>query len=174
MTNEPVLPANKEELIERITSTRQRLDSYLESLSNEDLTGPADEAGWTPKDHIAHLAIWEQSMVGLLEGTRRNEIFGVSKDLYDSHDVDAINAEIQQQHASKSMEDVFTMYRDAHFELMTLIDRLSFEDLNRPYSYYVPDEPGEVTEEPILHWILGNTEHHFQLHQDYIAQILDR
>jgi hypothetical protein len=51
----------KAELLERIEAGFQEINQYLDSLTETQLTQPTDAAGWTAKDHVIHMAIWEDS-----------------------------------------------------------------------------------------------------------------
>ena len=67
-------PRNKAELEASIDHWWDALQAVIGRYTEAELTGPTDAAGWTVKDHLAHLAAWERSMVFLFEGkaaTRR-------------------------------------------------------------------------------------------------------
>src|SRR4051794_1166729 len=87
----------KVELLRRMQAGWDELNRYIASLSDQQLTGPTDAAGWTVKDHLIHLAIWEDSVFGILEGLARHDYMGVDQEIWESGDFDRINAVIQQR-----------------------------------------------------------------------------
>jgi len=75
-------PRTKVELEHRLDQSFSRLERRFEVLDARQLEGPTDPAGWTAKDHLAHLAAWERSMVHLLQGRPRHEGLGVEEAVY--------------------------------------------------------------------------------------------
>jgi hypothetical protein len=57
----------KTALIEEIESAWTKLHSYLAELSETQLTEIADHEGWTVKDHLTHIAAWEESVVSFFQ-----------------------------------------------------------------------------------------------------------
>jgi len=49
----------KAELITRINQGWDDFTTYLKTIEPEYFTIPTDAAGWTAKDHVMHLAVWE-------------------------------------------------------------------------------------------------------------------
>ena len=54
------------ELLSRTKLGWDSLQAYIKSLTPEQLTVPTDPAGWTVKDHLIHLAVWEDGIVAVL------------------------------------------------------------------------------------------------------------
>lgn len=52
----------KDELLIRIEQGWNEFQAYIQTLSAAQLAGPTDAAGWTAKDHIMHLAVWEDGI----------------------------------------------------------------------------------------------------------------
>src|SRR6185369_5983399 len=88
--------------------------AFLKPLTVEQLTQPTDDAGWTAKDHIIHLAAWENGIVAVLEGQSRCEAMGVDEATWRGGDVDKINAAIQQRYKDMSLEDVAETLSNVH------------------------------------------------------------
>jgi uncharacterized protein (TIGR03083 family) len=162
---------DKADLIARIDPAWNELISTIESKTGEQLTGPTDDGGWTARDHIAHLAAWENSMVFLLQGKARHEGLGVSESTYFTGDEDEINDAIFQRVKSLSLADARARLTDVHQQMLALLDTLTDDDLQKPYSHYLPNEPGRDDGSPIINRVYGNTAHHFDLHGEYIDRI---
>jgi hypothetical protein len=172
MTVSETLPRNKAELESRITSSWSQLEQTIDSLTEEQLTEPRDPAGWSAKDHLAHLAAWERSMVYLLQNQPRHEGLGVEESVYLESEEDDINAVIQQASKDLSLGEVLTLLRTTHEQLRELVSAMSDEDLQQTYSHFLPDEPGRDDGNPILWRISGNTDSHFDAHRGYIEAIV--
>lgn len=164
------MPADKSELLERIRRDRSELEAAIASMSNEQLSAVPAGGSWSVKDHLAHLAAWEQSIVALLQGKQRHEGLGIDNSVYMNDDIDEINRSIYELHRNASVEQVLENFHRSHQSLMQLIERMSDDDLQKPYSHYLPDEPGEDTGSPIVRWIIGDTYEHYAEHLETIRQ----
>jgi hypothetical protein len=142
---------------------------YLNTLTPEQLTIPTDAAGWTAKDHVIHLAVWEDSIIPMLEGKRRDEAMGIDKEVWKRHDFDEINGVIQQRHKAMPLPEVKQTFSDFHKRVLEKIETLTDEDLARPYNYFQPKSTQDAT---IIQWIAGNTFEHYADHTPWIAAIV--
>ncbi|HEY4670366.1 MAG TPA: DinB family protein [Tepidiformaceae bacterium] len=157
------------EVLSRIRERRAELDALVSALDPASMTHPGPD-GWTPADHLAHVAAWEQSLVALLAGTPRHAALGVSVETYDAGP-DAVNIEVHRLHAGRTLDEVMSFYRRAHEEVIAAVARLSDSDLTRTYSSFQPDEPGDDSGAPIVGWILGNTADHYDEHIEWIRRL---
>ena len=82
------------ELVSRMQKGWDDFQAYLKTLTLEQVTQPTDAAGWTVKDHIIHLATWEDGVYALLEKQPRHEQMGLDKALH--HQLGAPHTEIRQ------------------------------------------------------------------------------
>lgn len=169
---EQATPRNKAELEQRIEQSWARLKQTIESPTEDQMTGPTDAAGWTARDHLAHLAAWERSMVYLLQGQPRHEGLGVEESVYLEGSEDEINAVIREASKGLALSEVRAVLRATHEQLLTLVSSMSDEDLRKTYSQFLPDEPGGDDGEPIMARISGNTDSHFDTHRGYIEKIV--
>ena len=172
MTEPGALPQDKAELERRIDSSWASLEGTIGGLSEQQLTEPRDPAGWSAKDHLAHLAAWERSMVYLLQNQPRHEGLGVTESVYLECGEDDINAAIQQASSDLALSEVLALLRTTHEQLRGLVSAMSDEDLHQTYSHFLPDEPGRDDGDPILWRISGNTDTHFDSHRRYIETIV--
>ena len=159
----------KAELLKSMHDGWAEFQAYLDSLAPADFTTNTDAAGWTAKDHVMHLAVWEDGIWALLEKQSRREQMGLDEATWQSGDYDRMNAVIQQAHRDKSLDEVFDAFRDVHRRLIAKIESMRDDDLQQPYRTYQPDADRE---EPVIQWIAGNTYEHYAEHQPYIARII--
>src|SRR5262249_47676404 len=140
------------------------------SLTYEQVTIPTDPAGWTAKDHIAHVAIWEDSLNALLEKQPRRQHMGIDdQQAWDNYDWDKVNAIIQQHYHNISISDLRVLFFGIHDRLLKHIQSMSDSDLQRPYKDF---EPGSTLENPVIHWLIIDTYPHYDEHKDYIGVIV--
>ena len=104
-------------VIAPIQKSWSELDALVGQLGDEGLmlTG-AD--GWAVKDHLAHIAAWEASLIGLFEGSDRAAAMGIAAS--DDDGTDAINAAIWSLHRDKTPQQAVTYFRETHAALMRL------------------------------------------------------
>jgi uncharacterized protein (TIGR03083 family) len=94
------------ELVIAIERAWRPYQEYIRNLTPDQLEGPTDGAGWTVKDHIAHVAAWEGGIRALLQGEPRHEGMGITEDDLALGDVDEINERIRQAHAGVPAEEI--------------------------------------------------------------------
>lgn len=167
-------PTSLPEVKEWIARHREPLVELVDNLPAAQRDELRNPAGWSAKDHIAHLTMWERSMVYLLNGRPRHEGLGVDRDLYLGHDIDAINYAIYRQHRNRDWEAVRTEFDAVHADLLATLDEVGWDGLMRPYAHYAPDEPGDRGDEPVGFWIAGNTYLHYDQHRGWIEELLER
>jgi hypothetical protein len=162
---------SKAELLAQIQKAWDDFHIYLNTLTPEQLTIPTDAAGWTAKDHVIHLAVWEDSIIPMLDGKRRDEAMGIDKEVWKRHDFDEINAVIQQRHKAMSLPEVMQTFSDFHQRVLEKIGTMTDEDLARPYNYFQPKSSQDAL---VIQWIAGNTFEHYVDHKPWIAAIVEK
>ncbi len=163
-------PISKAELLGRIRASRSALETAILSMNEEQLTRPGP-SGWAVKDHLAHLAAWEQGVADLLRGRPRITGMGLTDEQVRGKSEDEINALIYQAHAGMSLSQVMGEFRDAHRSMLQALDTLRDADLYKPYASFVRDGSSD-RQDPVLIWITGNTCDHFDQHLGWIKEML--
>lgn len=160
----------RENLLRRMELSWNELQTYLASLTAEQLTRPTDAAGWTAKDHIIHLAMWEKAGLALLEGKSKRESMNVTPETWEQGD-DAINAVIQQRYHAMPLDEVMQTLRQNHERMLKKLDTMTEADLLLPYRHYQPDS---IEERPIIWSAIGDTILHYRDHMPWIAAIVGK
>ena len=93
------------------------LDGTVRSLSERDLTEVRDPAGWSAKDHLMHVALWERSLLATADGAPRHAALGVDPSTDGSEDYDAINAAIFQATRHRPLPEVLDTLAAAYAEM---------------------------------------------------------
>lgn len=162
-------PRNVEELVARIEAAWNTLDAQIARYPEDVITGPTDAAGWTIKDHLAHLTAWEASVMGIIrDGQPQNETMRVDRALWEAGDLDAINEQVRLQTANDSLAQVMEAGRPTHRDLLSALDAITPERLQQRWTDGVEDGSDAPT---ILEKVIGNTVEHYPEHGEWIAAI---
>ena len=124
--------------------------------------------GWTVKDHLAHVAAWEHSLLALIEGRDRFAGMGVREPVEEN--TDSINEAVRKLHENDSADEALGYFRDSHAQLVAGLEKLSDADLQKPYSHYQPSDPDQ--KRPVVDWVGGNTYEHYAEHVAWINQLI--
>ncbi len=158
----------KAELLQRLQTGWAELNRFADSLTAQQLTGPTDAGGWTVKDHLIHLAIWEESVIALLDGGSRSRAMGVDEQFWVRGDWDGMNAVVQQRYHALSLADARRMQAEIHQRLLDKIEALSDGDLHRPYADYQSGSDGQG---PVIDSVAEASYRHYAEHRPWMEAI---
>lgn len=166
----------KSDLIDALNEAQEQLESFLNTLTTEQMTNAQDAAGWSVKDHLAHLIAWQNGMTALLQFQPRWPAMGLTDEFVQQHegDYDAINQRVITPYRDKPADTILALRMESDTQFRQTLDGLSDEQLRRPYSHYQPNEPGEETDEPIMNWVAANSALHIIEHLPWMKRIMAR
>ena len=153
--------------ISRIEAGWKRLGELVNQVEDAAGLNKVGADGWTVKDHLAHVAAWEHSLLALIEGHDRERAMGLSGAV---EGMDNVNEAIRKLHQTDTPDEALDYFRDSHARLVSALGKLSDADLQKPYSHYQPADPDEKG--PVVGWVAGNTYEHYAEHIDWINQLL--
>lgn len=168
MTEEETLPQTTAALLDRIDGAWARLQATMQALDETQLLA-AGVDGWSVKDHMAHVAAWERSLIALLEGRDRQAALGVPGG--DDQSEQALNAAIRDRYAHLSLGEVQRLMEETHAHVRSLVERMGDADLVRPYESFQPRATHDRRQDPVIYWIAGNTFGHYEEHRSWIASM---
>jgi uncharacterized protein (TIGR03083 family) len=160
----------RNEVVDRTERSWRELDDLIGGLGSAELQTPVAD-GWTVKDHLTHLAVWEDSLLALLEGRDRAAAMGVPG--LGEAGTEAINAAVFEQHRDDTPEEALSRFRSTHRRLLDKLQELGDRDLSLPYSHFQPDADDADHQRPVVGWIEGNTFEHYEEHLAYIRASLN-
>src|SRR5215218_6258148 len=134
----------KDDLLYHLKADRQQLEDVIGPLTEEELTRPGPE-GWSVKDHLAHIVVWEKSGLALLAGEDRAAAVGIDWELYENGEIDVQNDVVYQQQKDRSLDDVLAEFRQVRAKTIEAVSTLSDDDLRKPYSAFQPGDPNNET-----------------------------
>ena len=92
----------------------EALDKTVKGLSPRELTDVRDPAGWSAKDHLMHVALWEQALLARVDGRPRYETLGLDASTEGSDDWDTLNAQIFARTRGRAAADVLQALETTH------------------------------------------------------------
>jgi hypothetical protein len=153
---------SKAELLRRIEARWGKLQDLLAALVPADWERPLGD-GWPVKVHVAHLADWEASLLGLLGKGSRADAMGIPEELWSRHDVDATNQFMADRALALPAWECRDRLEETHARVVEVLEGMTEAELLQPYAHYQPGEvPGSTA--PVVGWVVGNTFGHFDEH----------
>lgn len=161
---------NKTEVLHRIDDGWRRLTELVEGIDPTTFVQPVKD-DWSPKDHVAHVAAWEEFLLAILEKRDRHRSMGVG-DLR-GKETDEINDAVFQARRHLAPDEVRTVLAETHRIVRAAIESLSDADLQRPRSDFQPadSEDGESGDESLLNEIEWNTWGHYEKHIAWLTAL---
>lgn len=166
MTNEQWIPGDKKELMAAIEREWKALMDVVAKLDETKMTTP-DAGGWSPKDNLAHISEWMNSLVGFhLDRRPAHEVMRLPKEATETWDMDIINPLLFERNRDRSTQDVLDELKQVYLMLYNKLEAMTFEDLLKPRHAEDPEK------RPVLLWVLGDTADHFAEHRQTIEKNL--
>jgi hypothetical protein len=166
MAEEEWVPGNKDELMSAIKREWKLLMEVVDRLDEQKMTA-IDEGGWSPKDNLAHLTEWMNSLMGYhMDKRPAHEVMRLSEEQAKGWDMEVINPVLFERNKNRLVEDIMDELKQTYEKLVAKLDAMSFEDLMKPRHANDPEK------RPLLMWVLGDTTEHFSEHRETIEKML--
>ena len=166
MADEEWVPGSKAELMSAIRREWKLLMDLVGRLDEQKMTAP-DEGGWSPKDNLAHLSEWMNSLMGYhIDRRPPEEVMNLTPEQTKDWDMEIINPVLYARNKDRSIADVMDELKLTYEKLLAKLEGMSFEDLLKPRH---PDDPEK---RPLLMWVLGDSSDHFAEHRRVIERML--
>ena len=152
----------KTELLEKLEQSRADFLELLEPLTEDELLEPVLAGGWTVKDVLVHLMLWEAELIKLLFQTQQGRT--PQTILNGDEPEDKINARWYAQHKDRELEQALKDFDTIRDQTIRRVETFSDKDLTDPKRY--PWLKGE----PLWQWIVESTVEH---EEEHIPEIRD-
>ncbi len=151
---------NKPELLDALARDWGELESLIASLDEATMLTPQLDDGWSVKDVLAHIAVWEARCASWLESVAR----GITPERPEVKDVDASNAHDYAAAKDATLASVLQQSRDAHAAMVHAVEALSEADLADETRFGWPT------------WQMAssNSDEHYREHIEQIRALLAR
>jgi hypothetical protein len=158
------------QLCRNIDADWAKLEASLANLNEEQLFQICDEHGWNIKDHLAHIAHWEEVLLFMFYGISYEESQRIPWGKYPVFD--DVNEAMRRQWVDFSPNFILKRINRVHRHLMEKLSPLSEEDLRTPVkqffsSIWIP----EYEQRNIAEFIRAHTDTHYQDHTAWIEQM---
>ena len=166
MADEEWIPGSKAELISAIRREWKHLMDVVQKLDEQKMTTP-DEGGWSPKDNLAHLSEWMNSLMGYhIDKRPPEEVMRLTPEQAEGWDMEIINPVLFERNKDRPIQDVLDELKQTYERLLAKLDAMPFEDLLKPR------HADDLEKRPLLMWVLGDTTDHFVEHRETIEKML--
>jgi hypothetical protein len=168
------LPRDKQDLEQQIDAARAALEAVFDTHDETQLTEVRDDAGWSARDHLHHIAAWEDFEIARERGAGAYAIFGLpDKASYDAlvarePDFRAINEQVRQHGKDLSLAAVRAYARQSRATAKALLATFTDEGLRRL------SNPADPTSDTFMAIVAGNSYEHDDEHRSYIEALLER
>jgi len=165
-------PKTTAEILSLVDQAWHALEDSVTRLKPAQLTDVRDPAGWAVKDHLMHVAAWEDALLARLTGRPTHEALGLDEATL-GQDEDTENAAIFARHRHRPLTEVLDAFRASHRAIRARLAALGNEAVAGSVADIVPPSP-KRDESPAAAWIAGNTWEHYAAHQAWIQDLVDR
>lgn len=160
------------DLLRSIDSSWAQLEPFLAGLTEKQAI-MQDDQGWTVRDHVTHMAVWEESVAVLFDGKPRHEALGIDEAFYAEASFDEINEIIRKRTQSMPLGQALAEWKRAHHELMARVRSLSEDELTRRVRDFFP-QAARTDDRLVIDFLHENTAAHIDEHFPWMRAIVSR
>ena len=168
-------PTTKQELLDQAERAHQDMMRFLAALSDEEKTAPILDEGWSIKDSLAHLIVWEKMTMDWIGRSARGEEVKrfIPGFIYETDDqrvpvMEKLNEHLYEESKRRPLDDVMQDFRATHRVMLNFIESLDERDI------FDPDRFAWRKGSPAFDALAGNTYEHYDEHKGWMAQGLKR
>jgi uncharacterized protein (TIGR03083 family) len=158
----------KAELLAKIRAERERFEATLAEVDEARMTEPGVVSGWSVKDILAHIAVWEGRMVGWLAEISRGEVPEALAPGQTWDDLDQLNEQTYLENRDRPLAEVLAEFAASFRRASDAVEAAPEEMLLDPDRY--PWREGQ----PVWHMVAANTFWHYSEHGASIRAWLQR
>ncbi len=159
MSTETAMPQNKSDLLARIEREWTALQALIAPLTEQQLTDCAP-GEWAIKDHLAHIAAWEEFLLAnQFQGRSPLEVLAFRPEVIERHDENEMNALFWERGRARPAADLLAASRDTHAALVQALALATESDLQTPTRSIGPQVQTRLT------WTVWNTYEHYEEHR---------
>ncbi|MEN8242415.1 MAG: DinB family protein [Chloroflexota bacterium] len=154
---------NREELLDHIKRERAHFEEILSRVDPADYLNPVFDGGWSVKDVLAHIVLWEQLMITWVSQAAEGIIPEVPGS---DENVEAINQKGYQDNKDLAWEDVDASFRRSYSQALSIAE-------NAPDEVIFTENPLPGRKQPFWITIAANTWWHYKEHRQAFERWLD-
>ena len=128
-------PQTRTELLAAIDQEWSALAALLEPLTPQEIVAPGIMDDWSVKDLLAHLAAWEQLLLGWVRAGLRGEAPELPAPGYTWEQEPELNQAIYEKYRDLSLDEVLAFSHASHQETLGVVLGMSEAELFTPGVY---------------------------------------
>ena len=148
----------KQTIIAQIEQSYATFEAALAALDAAQMTAPALPGGWSVKDALAHLGVWQRRALDVIQPVQPPRVPEIPPSGIEETQVEAFNARFYAEHKDEPLAEALAGFRESYRELLAGVQQLSDDDLTQPLL-------GDTQTWQI---IAGNTYEHYPEHLEAI------
>lgn len=158
------------QLARNIEADWAKLEASLAGLNEPQFSQICDEHEWSIKDHLAHIAHWEEVLLMMFLDIPFEETMRIPWGKYPVFE--DVNEALRRQWVDFSPNFILNRLRRVHHQLMEKLSPLSEEDMQTPVkqffsSIWIP----EYEERNMAEFTRAHTDTHYRDHAAWIHQM---
>ena len=155
-------PKDKQALIQVIRDERIRLAALLGVVSESEMLIPLEENGWSVKDHVAHIVIWEKRLVEWLDIVEKGQVPQQLPPGMTWDDLDRWNEQTFKENCERELVEVLADFNHFADEVARAVGAIP-EDL-----LMSADSLAWRSGSPLWEMVAANTFWHYPEHRETI------
>lgn len=155
-------PKDKKDLIKMIHDERSKLAALLEYVSEKEMLVSLGEDGWSVKDHVAHIVIWEKRLIAWLNAVERGEVPQQLPPGMTWDDLDRWNEQTFEENRERELKEVLADFNYFTEEVVQVVGAISEDLLMRA------DSLAWRSSSPLWEMVAANTFWHYSEHWETI------
>lgn len=120
---------NKNQLIEDSNLAFEKLNTFLETLTTQEMELDGIVGAWSVKDVLAHLAEWHEMVLQWYHSGLAGKTPAVPGEGFTWRTLPALNQMIYEKHHTRALPEILAWLTNTHKKTMDTVDSLSEETL---------------------------------------------
>jgi uncharacterized protein (TIGR03083 family) len=151
---------NRDEILDLTRTERRALDELVAGLDADDLQTDGVMAGFSIKDVLAHIAVWERRMSNAIEAWRHGEKLEWPEPGYTIAQVDELNDRDFAAGRARSLDDVLRESRDSYARAISVVESVTDAEIDGWREQFGRPQLTDI--------IRANMDEHYREHLDQI------
>ena len=160
---------DKTQLIEEIKSEREYFETTLAKFSRDQMTSPLLDDGWSLKDLLAHITVWEQRMLKWVGSTLRDEVPEMLPQglTWSDEDINRWNQQTYLDLKDKPLGEVLADFESSYPQALAIAERSTEEQL------FDKDHYAWRGGRPLYIMVAADTSWHYKEHNTQLQGLLE-
>lgn len=119
--------------VEKVSHSRKTITELMERLSPQKYLVPAEDNGWTFKDILFHLVVWEKRMIRWIGMLQKGEVPEIRDPNFTLADLDRLNQITYDEHKDVPLYKALQGFLDLESQVLESVKRIEPHQYNKEY-----------------------------------------